>query len=395
MALDLSPIALEALPDSLRRMVGPAAPAPLRLMAARGLAPLKPAEQVTALYQLSVDDDAQLRAVANDTTGKLPDKILSAALGETLEPRVVHFLAQHLQQRRGFFEPLLLNRGTADDTVILLAHVAGERELEMIGTNEERILRCPDILTAMYLNKATRQSTVDRLVELCARNGVRPNGIPSFDDAAAAVLEQGPPAFDGQQFDIDAQMQAAQEEAETLNREAEAKARTEGRATAEVIDEELGGPGRDLEDPDADKGKKKKEEKKVRIEDLPMTAKIRLAMTGNTFHRAILIRDTKKQVALAAVRSPAVTELEIQAWSANRALSEDVLRYIANSRTYLKDYQVKKNLCFNPKVPAALTMGLLQHLQLADLIKVSKSKNVPQNLVTTARRMVAQKQSKK
>ncbi len=392
--MELTSLAPEQMSEGLRKVVGPGAPAALKMMAARGLAPLKPAEQVTALYQISLEPDEALKAAATKSASELADRVLTTALSEALDPRVLHFLSERLLARHGLYEALILNRALADESVVLLAASATERELEIIGVNEERILRCPAILTAMYMNRATRQSTIDRLVELCARNHVRPEGIAAFDEAVAAVAEQGPPAFDGQDFEIDRQMADAQAEAEAEQARADSEARAKGKAAALLIDEELGGGG----DPEADEpaaAPVPEKKKKIRIEDLPMTAKIRLATTGNTFHRAILIRDTKKQVALAAVKSPAVTELEIAAWASNRALSEDVLRFIASSRTYTKDYSVKKALCFNPKVPVALTMGLIVHLQTPDLQKIAKSKNVPQALQATARRIYVQRTEKK
>ena len=393
MAIELSSLAPEQMSEGLRKVVGPGAPAALKMMAARGLAPLKPAEQVTALYQIWLEPDEALRQAASKSATELGDKVLTTALAETLDPRVLHFLSERLLARAVIYEALLLNRGLADDSVVLLAAHAGERELEIMSVNEERILRCPAILTAMYMNQATRQSTIDRLVELCARNRVRPEGIPAFDEAVAAVAEQGPPAFDGQAFAIDQQMAEAQAEAAAEQARADSEAKAKGIAPAVLIDGELGGGG-DPEDAEPVPVLPQKK-KKIRIEDLPMTAKIRLATTGNTFHRAILIRDTKKQVALAAAKSPAVTDLEIASWAANRALSEEVLRFIASSRTYTKDYAVKKSLCFNPKVPVALTMGLLPHLLTADLAKLGKSKNVPQAIMTTARRLYVQRTEKK
>ncbi len=391
--MDLTPLAPEQMSEGLRKVVGPGAPAALKMMAARGLAPLKPAEQVTALYQIWLEPDPALKTAASKSATELADRVLTTALSEALDPRVLHFLTERLVGRHALYEALILNRALADESVVTLAENATERELEIIGVNEERILRCPAILTAMYMNKATRQSTIDRLVELCARNHVRPEGIAAFDEAVAAVAEQGPPGFDGQDFEIDRQMADAQAEAEAEQARADREAQAKGKAAAVLIDEELGGGV----DPDAEDAPEKlpEKKKKIRIEDLPMTAKIRLATTGNTFHRAILIRDTKKQVALAAVKSPAVTELEIAAWASNRALSEDVLRYIASSRTYTKDYAVKKALCMNPKVPVALTMGLVMHLQTPDLQKISKSKNVPQALQATARRIFVQRTEKK
>jgi hypothetical protein len=195
--LDLTPIALEELSEGLRKVLGPAAPAPLRMMAARGLAPLRPAEQLAALYQLSLDADPALAQTARKTAAELPDRLVQPALPEALDPRVLDFFARQLTARPALLEPILINRAVDDETFVYLAGACDERELEIIAANEERVLRCPRILSALYLNRRARQSTVDRLIELLARNGVRCDDIPVFDEAVQAIADQGPPVFDG------------------------------------------------------------------------------------------------------------------------------------------------------------------------------------------------------
>ena len=60
----------------------------------------------------------------------------------------------------------------------------------MIALNQERLLAAPKIIEALYMNRNTRMSTADRLVELCARNGVKLDGIPAFDAHVAAIEGQ-------------------------------------------------------------------------------------------------------------------------------------------------------------------------------------------------------------
>ena len=64
-----------------------------------------------------------------------------------------------------------------------------ERELEVMFQNEARILRCPAILEALYFNPQARMSSLNRAIELCARNGVRVEGIPSFDEVAKSIAQ--------------------------------------------------------------------------------------------------------------------------------------------------------------------------------------------------------------
>jgi len=78
MSMELTP--LETLPPSVERAVGPKAPAPMRMMAARGMAPLPPGDMATALYQLSFSDDEAVKSAAFKSAAELPERILGAAL---------------------------------------------------------------------------------------------------------------------------------------------------------------------------------------------------------------------------------------------------------------------------------------------------------------------------
>src|SRR6478672_6218705 len=124
MALDLTP--LDSLPPAIDKVAGPKAPAPLKLMAARGLAPLKPGEMLTALYQLHLLDDAQVKPAALKTANELPEKILLGGLGEPLDARVLDFFARRLWQKPKPLEVILLNKATSDHTFKHLAGLCGE-----------------------------------------------------------------------------------------------------------------------------------------------------------------------------------------------------------------------------------------------------------------------------
>src|SRR4029453_11926830 len=118
------------------------------------------------------------------------------------------------------------------------------------------------------------------------------------------------------------------------------------------------------------------------------------ATLGNEYCRNNLMRDPNRMVAMAAIRSPRITDSEIVKASGNRSISEDVLRYIASQRDLTKSYQVKLNLVQNPKCPLALTMKFLPLLNLEDLKLVARSKNVPSALSTGARRLMQQRTTK-
>ena len=93
-----------------------------------------------------------------------------------------------MSRRPEVIEVVILNPTTADETIAELAAGAGEREIDLISGNEQRLLRFPAIIGAMYMNRHARMSTVDRAVEVAVRAGVRVPGIPAWDEVVAAVL---------------------------------------------------------------------------------------------------------------------------------------------------------------------------------------------------------------
>src|SRR5512139_462917 len=163
-------------------------PGPARMMAARGMAPLPPADQLAVLYQLSIDGDQNLANAARATAQGLPDKLLGGALGDAkLDPRVLDLFAQVVGDKPAAFDALVGNASVADETIAVLAAKAGAREIDRIAANEQRLLRHPQIISAMYLNKHARMSTVDRAVELAVRNNVRVPGLHAWDEIARSL----------------------------------------------------------------------------------------------------------------------------------------------------------------------------------------------------------------
>jgi hypothetical protein len=112
------------------------------------------------------------------------------------------------------------------------------------------------------------------------------------------------------------------------------------------------------------------------------------AMKGSREERAILIRDPNKIVSAAVLSSPKLTETEVESMAKMANVSEDVLRIIANTRAWAKNYQVILALSKNPKTPVAVSMNLLSRLNESDLRKISTDRNVPDVLRVTARKKI-------
>jgi len=384
MALDLTP--LETLPPNVERAAGKKTPPPLKMMAAKGLAPLRPGELACALYQLALDADDGVKSAALKTAIETPEKILGAALAEPLDPRVLDFFARRAVAKPALLEVVLLNKATADETFRHLATLVGESALEMIAKNEERLLRHPPIIAALYMNAKTRQSTVQRAVELAIRNGVQVDGIPAFEETVRALAQEGP--SDAEKLaEQDAAFKRAAEVAIDQNAllgiqaidEKEAAAMAEAEAAAAVAAAQGEVDPANLDEVD---------EKKKRLTDLNAAGQIRAATLGNAFTRAVLIRSRNKQVAMACIKAPGVSEPEATHYALDRSLDEDVVRYVATRRQWLRNYNIKVALCNNPKCPLPTAMGFLPHLRVPELKALGRSKGIPSALANAAKQLL-------
>src|SRR5687768_17360925 len=88
------PLPYDALAPAVQKSVGPQAPPALRMMAARGMAPMPPKDLVTAQYVLTFDQDAKVKESAEKSLSGLDERIANAVLADTsMSPHVLGHLA--------------------------------------------------------------------------------------------------------------------------------------------------------------------------------------------------------------------------------------------------------------------------------------------------------------
>jgi hypothetical protein len=373
MGLELTPIDRDRLTPAVQKaLTGPA-----RLMAARGVMPLPtPGELATALYQLSLDAEAAIAQAAKATAAGLPEKVVAGVLADgKLDARVLDWIAPRALGNPALFDQLIRNPAIADQTVAAIAGKATAAEVDQIANNEQRLLRHPEIIAAMYTNRYARMSTVDRAIELAVRNDIRVPGLAAWDEIARA-LEAGEPADTAQDSLFEKVIANADDRGLT---EGDAEAVEYGEANDAVLDRAQ----QILQE----------EEDKVPLNQMSISAKIRIATLGNAFERAVLIRDPVKLVAVAAIKSPGVSEIEAARFAGATSLHEEVIRVIASRRDWTRLYGIKLSLSMNPKTPIPDVTRMLPHLRPKDLERVAKSKGVPSAVVAQARKLIIQRGS--
>jgi hypothetical protein len=408
-----NPVPVEALSPAALKYAGPNAPLPAKMMAARGLAPLLPRDLVAVVALLGADPDPQVSELASKTLGSLPERILVTALGERLPPKILDAVARRLADQPNYVELLLLNQATEDETVCFLASKAKERQLEIIAQNEQRLLRFPRIIEALYMNPQTRMSTVDRVMELAVRNGIELSGIPVFKEVQAAILgvrgeaepppapeptppQAVPPAADSRPLEKlaeswppEAPSQPAPEPVR-LDELRPPPAPTEPLLTelsseeiATLVDERCEG---EAEAPAAD-AIERRESMTFRISKMTVSQRIRFAVLGNREVRSYLMRDTNRLVAASAIKNPRVTEQEVVTIAQSRSVNDEVIRIVASSREWTKNYRIRLNLVNNPKCPLPSALTLLRSLRANDVKAIAKNKNVPTAVSGMAKRL--------
>ncbi len=127
---------------------------------------------------------------------------------------------------------------------------------------------------------------------------------------------------------------------------------------------------------------------------MPLPAKLKLAMFGNSTCRALLINDPNKLIQRAVLKNPRIGIAEVEMFSKNNNLSDIVLRIISDSSEWTRSYLVKLHLTVHPKAPADISLKWLRYLQVSDVKKIARSKNVPQLIAITARKRLAEEQKK-
>ena len=124
------------------------------------------------------------------------------------------------------------------------------------------------------------------------------------------------------------------------------------------------------------------------IGHLRIPEKIQLALKGNREARVLLLKDPNRQVVMAVLASPKLTDEEVDGVAKSKNMSEEALRVVARNPAWVKRYSITEALANNPKTPLSISLGFLKHLRAKDLERLSKNKGISAALRTTALKML-------
>jgi hypothetical protein len=325
-------------------------PRDLRLMAAQGALPLKPADFIELLHHLLRDLDDEIRSTAGSTLGGLPADELRPILKDRDTPPEVlawGFTGREEQELR---EVVLQNTSLPDEAIEALVASLPEGQAELVVINQVRLLRRTSLLVELEKNPNLNKDQRRRLMELRQTfhiDGAQmpAPGAPAPVPPPAPAVPEAPPSAEPVPEEV------------TFSSEADAIVRI-------------------LTDEERHNGERVSAVQ--RLYRLNTADKVVTALKGNREERAVLIRDPNRIVATAVLGSPRVTESEIESFAGMKNVSDEILRQIGSHKEWTRHYGVVSSLVRNPRTPLAISLGMVSRLNPRDLKALAVDRNVPE-----------------
>lgn len=341
----------------LQRILSGGAPLPLRFAAARGALPL-PRAALTRLYlHLRTDPDEGVRFEAESSLGQLTAEFLLEVLSDpACDPVVLeHFVPMAVRDQQ-LAERVVFHSNANANTLSILASAGNAAVLDLVLTNQERLLKTPGLIDKLSVNPALRADQRGRLLDMIDR---------FFQgETQRAAEDAGAEAETGEPLDV-------QQLAKILEIDV-----GELFAASEIMDAEEFVQSPDLLIRSAYR----------KILTLNTAQKAILAMKGGREERTILVRDTNKVVSLSVLKNARITEGEVEGIAAMRNVSDEILRSIGASREWSKLYAVTANLVRNPRTPPSISTNFVNRLNNKDLKILAGDRNVPEIIRRMAKR---------
>lgn len=129
----------------------------------------------------------------------------------------------------------------------------------------------------------------------------------------------------------------------------------------------------------------------LRIQQMNVGEKIKMALKGDKETRRVLIKDTNREVYMSVLENPGMKESEVELLTKNTGTNSEILRTIGRNREWTGNRNVVKSLLLNPKTPLDVSVRFLPRLSLRELELIDKSRSLPSALRANAKRLIAQK----
>ncbi|HEV7683330.1 MAG TPA: hypothetical protein VGO68_14470 [Pyrinomonadaceae bacterium] len=368
-------------------IIGGTAPHQARLAAASGLLPLPQNDLLEVLVALREAEDTEIAEAAKETLASQDAAdLLTAAKSAETSSAVLDYLATCASEHREVHEAVILNNRTSDEAVAGLATTTSDSSLlDLIATNQQRLVRFPKIIDAILSNSdrsgdAERRARETRKEFFEKERGAQQiaQELRSRGNTAAAEFFESADLSGGLSIEdawlIAQHIEVSDDELDNSWLPAE---RSEELKT-ETQEERMANFKRAVESERTEVGELPPERVTLirRIMFMNARDRVKLAMKGDREARTILIRDSNRMVATAVIHNPRVTDQEVENIAAMRTVADEVLRLIALNRSWARSYSVIHNLVRNPRTPIPTVLTTLPRIRSKDLKNLAQNRNV-------------------
>ncbi len=336
--------------DLLRSLLSGTAPKNLRILAARGLTPFPPKETLELLVSLLGDKDQDVTSHAAQTLSQLEEEqVLAQLRAHNCASNVLaHFASS--KSSDPVLQAVIAHPSSPAASIEALAQTVSAHLLEAILDNKVRILEFPGILENIKSNPFATPEIQRQIREI---------EIEFFGNKKKEYTVEGmseSPLAKNRAMELESDIPLEGLSLEGLPVDPEA------RQTA-ILDH---------------------------LSKLSIGEKLRYALFGSREIRSVLIRDPNRQVARMVLRSPKLTENEVEAISAMRSVTDDILSEIGKNKEWTRNYNIVRNLVKNPKTPPLVSQRLIWRLQFRDLKLLTRDRNIPEAIRLQATRRMNQ-----
>ncbi|MEP6817933.1 MAG: hypothetical protein ABJA18_00270 [bacterium] len=372
---------------AVQAIIEGAAPHQARLAAASGLLPLPQSDLLEVLVALKATDDPEIAAAASETLASQDaEDLLTAAKDNQTSPAVLDYLATFSTPSRDLHEAVILNNTTSDEAIADLAASSSDSSLlDLIATNQQRLIRFPKIIDAILANSDRSSEAERRARETTREFFEKERGaqqiaqeLRSKGNSAAAEFFESADLTGGFSVDdawlIAQHIEVSDDELDNSWLPAERYEELKD----ETQEERAANFKRAIESERTELGELPPERVTLIRQVMFMNVKdrMKLAMKGDREARSILIRDSNRVVATAVIHNPRVTDQEVENIAAMRTVSDEVLRLIAMNHNWARSYPVIHNLVRNPRTPIPTVLTTLPRIRTKDLKNLTQNRNV-------------------
>ena len=350
----------------LERLDSGQLPEAARRAAAQGALPLPPSDLIQLQVALATRDvNSEIREAAGTSlASRDPDVTSQLLASEDLSPEVARYFA-HLGDGESRWREVLIDNPACPGEA--LADIAARAEgvlVDQLLLNQVRLIESAGLLRALEGNPILTAGQRVRLAEIRFHFLEQPQ-------------PQAPPGEPLPDPDLVEKITSTIQEADGTERRA---------PESELPDDEV---------EHVDGGSEQSKTTFHRILDLGVAERVKLAFLGSGEERSILIRDSNRIIAFAVLKSPRITDKDVEKYVKMRSLKEELLQVIAGKREWMRNYQVVLGLVRHPKTPPRITGNLMLRVNDRDLKLLSTDRNIPEVVRQNVRRTILARSMRK